>query len=94
MRERSEKSERVLRQRRRKKRDSESSWIVGEREREGGMSPMAATHHSQLNDAFFFLFPLFCGRGKRGSSASVQSNGVTQSSYRSGGNVLHEEMIV
>lgn len=32
------------------------------------MSPMAATHHSQLNDAIFFpLFPLlFRGRGWRG----------------------------
>lgn len=58
-RERWKKRERkVSRQRRRKKRDSESSWIVGERERGGGgMSPMAATHHSQLNDAIFFPFP-------------------------------------
>lgn len=32
--------------------------VRGGRRKEGGMSPMAATHHSQLNDAIFFpLFP-------------------------------------
>lgn len=62
--------------------------VSGGRTRGGGVSPMAATHHSQLNDAIFFpLFPLlFRGRGWRGGvSASIQSKGVNQSSYHSGG---------
>lgn len=51
---------------------------------------MAATHHSQLNDAIFFPFSRFFSVGEAGgagggSSASVQSNGVKQSSCPSGG---------
>ena len=67
-----ERERKVSRQWRRKK-ESERQWKQwdsgGERKREGRMSPMAATHHSQLNDAvfFFFSFPpfsrfFFCGR--------------------------------
>lgn len=70
-----------------KKKERQWKQLVGE-ERRGGMSPMAATHHSQLNDAIFFpLFPLlFRGRGwGGGGSAGIQSNGVKQSSYPSGG---------
>lgn len=61
--------------------------VRGGRTKEGGMSPMAATHHSQLNDAIFFPFSRFFSMGEAGGvvSAGVQSNGVKQSSYPSGG---------
>lgn len=49
---------------------------------------MAATHHSQLNDAVFFLLPLLF-RG-RGGGSLAQSNGVIQSSQPPGGTVLHQ----
>lgn len=73
--ERGEKRERKVSRRRKNGRDSESSWIAGERER-GGMSPMAATHHSQLNDAIFFpLFPLlFHGKGVEGEGVRPAPN--------------------
>lgn len=78
-----------------RERDSESSFIVGERVRWwwwGDVSPMAATHHSQLNDAiFFFLFPLlFCGRGWRGREFRPAPNltGSYKVHNRPGGPVL------
>lgn len=37
-----------------------------ERKGGGGMSPMAATHHSQLNDAIFFPFSRFFSMGEAG----------------------------
>lgn len=68
------------------KRETVKAVSGGKSKRGGGVSPMAATHHSQLNDAIFFpLFPLlFHGRGW-GGSAGIQSDGVKQSSYPSGG---------
>lgn len=87
--------ERKVSRRRKNGRESESSWIVGERER-GGMSPMAATHHSQLNDAIFFPFSRFFsmgGGGGGGSPSGAQSNGVIQSSHRPGGTVLHQRSV-
>lgn len=63
--------------------------VRGGKNERGGMSPMAATHHSQLNDAIFFPpFPASFPWERQGGgvvSAGVQSNGVKQSSYPSGG---------
>lgn len=68
-----ERERKVLR-RRKNRRDSGSSWIVGEKER-GGMSPMAATHHSQLNDAIFFPFlPSFPWEGVEGEGVRPAPN--------------------
>lgn len=54
---------------------------------------MAATHHSQLNDAVFFPSPASFSVGEKGgggrSGPGAQSNGVIQSSHRPGGTVLH-----
>lgn len=70
------------------KRETVKAVRGGKNER-GGMSPMAATHHSQLNDAIFFPpFPASFPWERQGGgvvSAGVQSNGVKQSSYPSGG---------
>lgn len=82
--------------RRKKERGRETVKAVGswrrEKGREGRMSPMAATHHSQLNDAVFFLpspASFLWERGV-GSSAGAQSNRVKQSSPPPGGTVLHQ----
>lgn len=64
-----------------KKKETVKAVSGGKSER-GGMSPMAATHHSQLNDAIFFpLFPLlFRGRGW---------GGVQPASNQMGSNRVH-----
>lgn len=64
-----------------KRKESERGWKSRGREtKEGRMSPMAATHHSRLNDAVFFPSPSLVSspweKVGGGSSARTQSNGV------------------